>query len=682
MSAGGTSKVVRGIVPIPLPEEGNPNYPLPRDYFNGSNTAEYCRKARINAARQWMIPCRDKALRARRRVESLRFFDLYYLWPDYELDWDPLFYDTQPRDTPAFHWTMIGATEVHQLNIFVAPRGSAKSYVQKKNMPHVMITHPGYSYVYASSTHTNAKNTGETVRAVCYDNMRVNDDFSDEDEFGGRVRPPRGMKPTGTEKFFLNNGSNIVLTSAESRQRGLRPRRYVLDDPEFDANGELSVNQLRENMSVLIGKVIMPMIMRKDCGCDWIGTFVSRRHLLWQAMSTYVNEHGVEVAEDPRFNFWNRIFIKAAYRDEETGEMKSCWPDMWPPTIADKENNPDLEGTVSLEEMEQMLTPTIFRAEMLGEPGTSDGSGFPALETKKHGYLFHNVDDKFELEPWNSDTIVKFYRASNDDPDVYEPIEMSLKMLWANSITIMSLDSAKTNNVTSDWKVATIGALLNGYNELFIFDIYGTKERMSKFVDKSFEMCDRWHNKIMAPENTSESTNMINEIANTIKTRAIKYLGVKYTPTLNPYKPGKVDKFARIERMTYRFEHGLIKLPMNRRFDPHWKELFQQIEDFVPGADNGGLKKDDHIDTVSMINSKLRGKDERGLIDPDTEDDKPDDNRIEIGTRLREGGSCMVGGVDLRKGADPRYFPKDVIAAFLQSNMEDRMASDERTELI
>lgn len=689
MSGGtGQSKVVREIVPIPLPEEGNPYYPLPADYFKHNALSEYARKARINAARQWMIPMTRRTpdqmrLKARRRIESLRFFDHYYLWPDYDIDWDPLFYDGEPRETPEFHWTMMAGIATNRLNIIVAPRGSAKSYLQKKNMPHVMITHPGYTYVYASSTNDNAKNTGETVRSVCYENERVFNDFSQEEEFDGKIKPPRGLKPTGTQDFYLMNKSHIRLTSSESRQRGMRPRRYVLDDPEFDSSGEISVNQLRENMSNLISKVIMPMVMRNDCGCDWIGTFVSRRHMLWQAMETHINENGINVAADPRFNFWNRIMIRAAYRDEETDEIRSCWPDMWPPTIAAKQADPErLEGTVSLEEMEQMLTPTIFRAEMMGEPGTAETDGFPTLTANKHGYTLSDIDDHLDVAPWKSDTKVTWYRAAKDDAREYEPVSMSLRMLWANSITLMTLDSAKTNKTTSDWKVFTVMALLKGHNELFVFDIYGTKDRMAKFVDRSFLACDRWHNKLMVPEETSESQNMINEIRNTLQTRAVDYLGVSYTPTLNPYRPGKIDKFARIERLMYRFEHGLIKLPLERRFDPHWKELFQQIEDYVPGAEHGGLRKDDHIDTVSMANSKLRGSTEKELYDPEADTSVDTETSLDLIKALREDQPTVVGGYDIRKGIDPRYLPRDVIQKLLEPNMSGGTNDRPRREII
>ena len=42
--------------------------------------------------------------------------------------------------------------------------------------------------------------------------------------------------------------------------------------------------------------------------------------------------------------------------------------------------------------------------------------------------------------------------------------------------------------------------------------------------------------------------------------------------------------------------------------EPHWRQLFDQIEQFNPDVPDGGLAKDDHIDTLAMSGSILKGR--------------------------------------------------------------------------
>lgn len=591
------------IIRIPFPHEGNPHYPLPADYYNPSNTAEYARMARVNACKQWRLPFDDIEDKVRARVESLRFFDLYYLWPDLESDWDPMFYDDDPRETPAFHWAIIAAQARYRLNLILAPRGAAKSTLRFKDIIHVLMTRPGYSYQYTTSTHDNATVAGDKVRTQVYMNDRIQDDFRALDEFGGRIKPQRGEGLTATKHFFLTNGSWLRCASVGSRQRGARPRRYALDDPEYDANSTESVSKLREETASMVEKVILPMMFRPDVGADWIGTFVSLKHMLYNAMATKTLDNGQVIAKNPIYNLWNRLFIRAAMHNEETGEIESCWPDMWPIDNKTRDANPRLAGTITIEEMPFIIGQKVFNSEMMGLPDNDDGSGFAVLTEERHGYELVDVDELFETDPSRSKTIVRWHRTNRDDAGRFDRVEMTLEDLLANSITALTVDNARTHKDTSDWKVVTLLALLHKHNELFVLDIYGTKDRPGLFVKKIFEMGDRWRASMLCPEHTSESEGLIADLRSALQTRAVEHYGISHEPRFLPYKPGKIDKTSRIERLNYRFDYGLIKLPFWLRHKMHWMELFGQIEGFDPGAPDGGLEKDDHIDTVSMGNS-------------------------------------------------------------------------------
>ena len=265
---------------------------------------------------------------------SVRFFDRVYLYPDESQDFDPMFYDEAPRKTPGFHMDILRQWGGSERNISIAPRGSAKSALARKAMLLRLLTRPMYSIFYATSTTDNARETALALKMQFQDNQKIADDFNPE--FGGHITPSRAELPFGIDYMVLTNGSRIRLVSAESRLRGGRPRRFVLDDPEFDAKEATSMALIRTYMSRLVFKIVLPMIMRPGCGVDWLGTYVSRKHYAWVAMQTHENIDGIRVAEDPRFDHWNRLFIPAAYEteDNESGlrVIHSCWPDMWPPS--------------------------------------------------------------------------------------------------------------------------------------------------------------------------------------------------------------------------------------------------------------------------------------------------------------------------------------------------------------
>ena len=81
--------------------EGNLLYPLPADYETLTDDGQ--REARVNACRQWLVPTDDPEEKADRFAASLLFFESWYLWPDPEDEFDPMFYDDKPVATPKGH---------------------------------------------------------------------------------------------------------------------------------------------------------------------------------------------------------------------------------------------------------------------------------------------------------------------------------------------------------------------------------------------------------------------------------------------------------------------------------------------------------------------------------------------------------------------------------------------------
>lgn len=581
----------------------NPFFPLVKDYFvPGKYTQEELRTIRVNACRQWLRRDLPFDQMGECKVRTLRFFDNYYLHPDPDEGFDPLFYDNTPLETPAFHWDFLRLTgnPLNRCNLLVAPRGSAKSTgLVKKPSILELLSRPAYSICYATSSAENAEAVSEEIKNQLYYNARISDDFAKLEEFGGQIRPTRGAGKQGVTHFALTNRSWFRAVSAQSKLRGIRPRRFRLDDPEFDPRASTSMPTLRDYMDQLLFKVALPMVMRQDCGIDWCATFVTTRHYAWHAMAMQTvirNDTQTTVALDERFEGWNRVLIRAAIEDKESKYgFVSCWPEMWP-TCAQERQERGLPPTVAtLEEIRTTIGPAAFASEYMGNPGAS-GTGesfFGTLTERKHGYTIHATDENAWLSPETSSARISWYR--NETEEVSMPLNLFLKYVRL----ILTIDTSFTSKASSDYKAAAVLAL-TPENELFVLDLWAAKARETALVQASFGLADKWKVPSMHPEVVRGSHALYNALKSIVATRATDLTGTAHLPKIVGYNPGLSSKTDRIQALHPRFEHGKIKLPFTSRFRSPWRELFDQIDSFNPDAENGGLSNDDHLDVVQM----------------------------------------------------------------------------------
>ena len=634
---------------IPISRENNPSYPLPPDYDD--LTVDGKRLARVNACRQWLLSGTPTEM-GENLVWSTWFFDSYYLHPDPDDDFDPLFYDLPPVETPPFHWDISRTWGANRLNICLAPRGGAKSTHCRKDILLRLCSTP-YSMVYATSSHDNAKHTGNVVRSQAYENRRIVDDFGVE----GRLRPLRGEKPTGVEYFYLANGSWLRCLSAESRLRGLRPRRFRLDDPEYEERASTSMQVIRDYMQRLLFKVVLPMIMRPYCGADWIGTFVSKRHYLWHAMQVIQSPSGIR-AQDPAFNHWARLWIRAVTEDPTTGQPRSCWPSMWPLTEKDRLAS-STPGAVSLERMKEMMGASSFNHEMLGKPGTADEQFFHLDPDSRgrHAYWFENVDDSFAT-PRSSSAQICFNRVDSSGTSTTTRVPLSE---WIPTVRLfMTVDTAYTEGSTSDRRVCTLMAI-DSSNTLFVLDMWSDKKGDSVLLRYAMEICQAWKCPIIFVEVVKESIKLYQRFRSAVNTRVTADMGFTHIPAVRDLRPGMFEKTAKIATLDLRFEHGLIKLPIFRRFEkPWWTRLFDQIESFSPEADNGGLEKDDEIDTVAMSILIIKSKLLRTTPSPTVS--------LDPIAALRSGTTSLPDGSPILHGLPLSEVPADVINSLLCSS--------------
>ena len=624
---------------IETKEEGNSLFPLPPDYE--TLTEEGQRLARVNACKQWLVPTKDPEDKALRFVSSVLFFDHWYLFPDEEDDFNPMFYDEDPVPIPDGHLGIYKEWATSRASITIAPRGFAKSNCIRKAMIMQMLTRPGYSFIYATSTNDNAKQTGQMLKTQFTDNARIHEDWMPEFP-DGRIIPKRGEASFGIEMMYLKNGSWFRAISAESRQRGGRPRCYVLDDPEYDPRASTSMSILRSYMDNLLFKVVMPMVTRPNTSIRWLATFVSRRHYAWYAMDKQETSEGWR-AKDPRFDHWNRMVIKAAYHDENK-KLVSCWPEMWPVDRKMKKSDPRLKDRISLEEIREMIGSANFASEYMADPGSSDDVFFPLLN-EDHSWNYSNVDENLGDAPWASMTFINW--TDKEKKTHQKPLIEFLDECWL----FMTIDTSWTSTKDSDFKVCTVMAA-TPENELFVLDIWGGQCDENTLIKEVFRMADKWHCPSIRPEVVKQSIALYQTLDSIVKQRATEMVNVDFLPKVVPLRVGQISKEGRISALQFRFENALIKFPLERRMDRHWKDLFDQIEQFNPEVKDGGLAKDDHIDTVSMSGAILKGRIAR--INVMEDDDRTPEQHI------------LDGDYKDPNGIPWAYRLKDISAALIQ----------------
>ena len=609
----------------------------------------------MNASRQWLLPDPTGDL----LVASTHFFDSYYLHPDEPNHFNPQFYDTAPVLTPFFHWEMSRQWATSRLNVTKAPRGSAKStHIRRDSLLRLVTSIDPYSIVYATSTHDNAKMTGQILREQCYHNTRIQDDFGPE--FRTPLKPIRGSKPTGVEFFYLGNGAWVRSLSSESRLRGLRPRRFRLDDPEYDPRASTSLEVLRAYMEELLFKKVLPMVFRSNTGVDWVGTFVSARHYLYHAMQISTQPSGEIIALDPRFNLWSRLDIKITYQDE-TNATRSVWPEMWPLTIADK-HAANLPNAVSVEEMPLLMGTSLFRREMLGDLTPGDSSFFALTPNPKgrHAWWFEGPDDNTSTTPTLSRTRICYLDKNST------PRSIPLCDFLKATRQFITVDTAFTESTHSDRRCALLMAITPD-NELFCLDLWSDRQTDAHLVKAALLMAERWRTPSIHVEVVRESFKLYQRFLSVTNTKLTDTLSPTHTPRIYALRPGTMQKADKIAALDLRFEHSLLKFPLYQRFrHPSWTRLIDQIEGFNPEAQDGGLQHDDEIDCLSMSIFVLRSRLSKSSPHPD-----PNAPHDPIAA-LREGTSTLPGGTPIAMGLSLSDIPEDLLTTLLSNEAKPR----------
>ena len=575
-------------------------WPLPADYFELAN-AEAQRRARVNACRQYLLDWGSPDENANVFAACVSYFDREYLWPDPDNDFYPNFYDQPPLPEAPFHYFMQRAYWKSTFMVMVAPRGGTKTMQILKRTLLRAVAERGFSCVYATSTHSLARTRGALLRTQFRMNPRITSDW--EPEYGGRLAPTsRGELTFNAEHMSLYNGSVVVCCSAFSRQRGRRPITYEFDDPEYDPSSKnTDLQARRDELADVLFSVICPMMTRPGSRLPWTGTFISPQHLLWSAVDADTTKDGRRVPADPRFAEWSRYVIKAAQEDDRGNLVRSNWPHMWP-LDHDELRALDLpESTFTLARIRRMLGEPVFQAEMQANPGVIHGSYFPVNRASDEthdlfGYTIEDEDEHTYTDPTRTRAVVRWNRWEGNHP---VPMSFPLSDLVNQCRTFITVDTAYSTSKSADWKVAHV-LLWTPQKEMFSLDLYDTHEEEFVFAQSVLRLADRWRSVVVYPEVTNTQQSLYKTLLQYAQDNVLVDQGVTHVPGVRPLHTGRESKTSRIASLRVWFDLRKIHLPFFRAHTPAYTRLFDQLEGFSPEVKEGGLRHDDHLDTLEM----------------------------------------------------------------------------------
>lgn len=594
---------------------------MPRDYEGLTKGGQ--REARVNGCRQWMVPGLGVEERARRYADCVMWFDRNYLWPQPLAGWDPMFYDQvcEPSD---MHWNMHYWGALHKLCLQVLPRGSAKSTRTRVELLFDSVCVPGMSTWYVTSTQKNYARQAEMVRRQLAGNDYLIDDW-------GRMIPGKNEGTFNRDYQGLRNGAVIEYTSVGSRNRGGRPRKIVLDDPEYDSSGEKDSGELIEAMGTTIRKILLPMVMRAGTGLVWRGTFVSRKHYAYRVM--FSGEGG----EEDTYKRWAKVMVK---HSEVTGEGKrvSCWPHMWPADEEEKKRLGLHRDAPTVEDVIEEVGEDMYEGEYQGSPG---GSGVRYIQVEENSWA--------TLEGWDGG-VLKESKAKLcwEGPKGKQSVEVG--ELLRDGTVFCCIDTAYTNTQESDWKVCTWFVRSPQDGCLLVLGcIDGKLENEDQFVERCLREGDKYGTKMVCPEMTAQQTGLTAKLEALTRSGWCGMVGVERTPYVNPIKLPKMKKSAKLGVLERWFRLGVIKLPRWAAGEASMLRMVEQLEGFNPGAEDGiGLARDDHIDTLQMPQFVVRGG--VGVMGEDAVEEMSPIERFRSGEVWdNKRGMPMLAGVPFRE---------------------------------
>lgn len=555
-----------------LRDPENPYWPLPADYGELTESGQ-------QEARLWTLRRQDTP---EHLVEAWYLFRNLYLAGSTKVK----FYRDGQLESPAFHSALVWAIGQYAMNAWAAPRGSAKSTVVTLEVPMLLaLTRDNFDISLFFSTDKMKNPRFDTMMTEFTENELIEEDF-------GVMKPKRGTATWNHEYLQLTNGSTISGGSVMGKMRGGRPRLLIMDDPENDPDSDSEASRaiLIDKFQTILFKKMIPML-KPGTGMAWIGTLIDRKSFLYQAT----------MGDDSRFDYWNRVVLKAATGLDEEDQSKChlLWPEMW--------------SREFLLDRKEQIGAAAFATEYLNEP-ISEQDRVLLIDAKKNEY---SVEGDFD---WNNplantNTVIWMEREFDDcDHKVYIKKSAPFHELVRPMYKVLLFDYA--SGLTKSHDYSCIG--IAGFDKLgtmWPLDLWLGRAKRDTLLRLIYEMGLKWQVRALGVEAVGVQNDFADAVQEYMQEQEL-IRDAKWRGRVYPVRyPAKESKGQRIASLEWRFNSGRIKYPAHLQNKWPWSELYAQTNDFT--IDLALLPYDDAIDTIAMSKYvvKTRGgqfKRERG----------------------------------------------------------------------
>ena len=580
---------------IQMMRSRNPYWPLPDDYGTLSDDAQ--KMARLATLRKQTTP-----------IEFVAAWDLFRRL--YLLTTDPGFFYHDFYPSPPFHYEAIYDCARYARNIMAAPRGFAKSIVIGTELPlFLLLTRPHYRIVLSLATDKMIEARFDSLMTQMTENEFILNDF-------GILKPKRGDSIWNRHHIQLTNGSVMQGFSIMGRKRGARPDMFILDDPEYDEDGdsEDSSQRLREKFETFLFRQTIPML-EKNSSIFWIGTMIGRRSFLYHAC----------FGEDKRFDFWNRKVFQSTSPDlVNPGKNNVLWDGKW-----------DAE-TLSIRKLE--MGNSAFQAEFQNDP-TSTEERTLKIERCKNEYLVEDFEDEgFKNQPLESSVILQAHQF-NPTTKKWDLTKIPAKDFYKSLYRIITFDPARGLGLHNDYSCINVMGF-DKENCLWILDMWMGRAKESVLLNNIYKMGIKWQPRVLGIESIAMQIQIVDSMKTLLEERRAggwspKVMPIDYTKTNK--RRSKADRIATLE---WRFNAGKIKYPNHLKDKWPIKELYTQTLDFT--YDMALLRFDDAIDSVAMAHYVVHS---RGIQNfPATRETTLAD-KIRAG-QLNEHGVPVISGIN------------------------------------
>lgn len=603
--------------PVVFPQEGNPLWPLPTDY--GQLDKEGQRLARVNACSLRGTPELE--------VASWHFFRENYLRPC------GFWYKGETFvESPDAHYQWVYDWNKYGMLVHLAPRGGCKSTVNLEDILKKLVTRNYWECALFLATHKFVGlRLGDLMQQI-ENNQFIINDF-------GKLKSKKGSGFWNRGSCMeLTNGSKVHGFPLKGAALGTRPSGLiVLDDVEKSDDTVLVPSDLREGMEDFFFNALLPMARNPAFRVPVriIGTIYSRRMFI----------HWLYSKNDPRVTKYFHRTLMTVHDMSTKDFMNEEW----------------------IEEEKERLGPASFSAQCLNEPTTKHERVLDIHPELCTYWLEKGDDETTSNDPLNSQATVVTHTLrgfKDSEADERIPIPHICHRQWGDIVRGMrrfiTVDSARTTSPTSDFSVVHVLGFENTHKHrdtLYSLDMWVGRSRPEEIIRQIYRLAVKWGVTLVG----IEAYPLMAEFHERVRDNLPDLYGKgEAISRVIPLKfPTSMSKAMKIMSMEWRFRHFKVKLPIQRRDEPAYKQLFHQIENFT--EDMALLEHDDAIDTLAMHGAI--GKQHKSAA-PDIE--KPLDLIEEL-----KAGNTEECGVPLMSGINAGDLTTEALHTLLNRKYDD-----------